>query len=273
MKLAIQEDMLPGRSMTEKFEHARDLGFEGIEVWGRDLGAKIPALIEAMERTGLQIAAVNHGRQGRILDAQPLERERALTELRASIMDAVDIGAQGVIFVPAFFGYLLPDLSPYRTAAELQADLLVEHLRTLEDYANAMGVTLYIEPINRYETSFINRLEQAAEIVKRRNNHPRLKLCADVFHMMLEESTPAAAVRAHAEMIGHVHLADSNRRLPGQGATDFVALASALREIDYDGWCALECGDPGANAVRADDYLRDLPASIAHLRASGFSNT
>lgn len=269
MRIAIQEDMLPGRTILEKFEQAKQLGIQGIEFWGRDLSAKVPAIVEAIDKTGIVAASVNHGRQGRFLDPHPLEREQALAELRQSIMDAADIGAKGVIFVPHFFDPLLPDLSPYMSAIELEIELLIAHLRTLEDYAAAMGVELYVEPINRYETHFLNRLEQAAMIVRKRA-HPSVKIVADLFHMALEETDMAQALHDHKDVIGHVHLADSNRRLPGQGLTDWAAVGAALNAIGYDGWAAFECGEPGGNSVRAAQYLAELPASLERLREASF---
>lgn len=270
MKLAIQEDMLPGKTMLEKFQNAKKLGVDGIEFWGCGLTEKVPEIVEAVKQTGIIAASVNHGRQSRFLDPDRAERERALAELRQSMCDAVDIGAKGVIFAPHFFGPLLPDLTPYKSPVELEVELLVWHLRTLEDYAYAMGVELYVEPLNRYETHFLNRLEQAAAIRHRIKDHPYIKIVADAFHMALEETHPAQAIRDHGKDIGHVHLADHNRRLPGQGMTDFAALAAALHEVGYQGWAAYECGEPGDNQRHAKQYMADLPASLAHVRQAGF---
>lgn len=267
MPIAIQEDMLTGDSLLAKFEHARALGVDGIEFWGAGLTAKVPDIALAMQQTGLRAGPINHGRIGSLLDPNPAEREMALTHLRQSIMNACDIGAPGVIFVPHFGAPILPDLSPWMSAAELEVELLYTHLRTLEDYADAMGVDLYVEPINRYETHLLNRLEQAAAVVHRLN-HPRVKIVADLFHMALEEASIPDAIRAHDDCIGHVHLADSNRRLPGEGATDFAAAAAALREIGFQGWAAFECGRPSQNDPAL--YRDSLPASLASLRRAGF---
>lgn len=269
MPIAIQEDMLTGDSLIEKFESAAALGVDGIEFWGAGLTEKVPEIVAAMQATGLRTAPVNHGGSlGRLLDPQPAERERALTYLRQSIMNACDIAAPGVIVVPHFGAPILPDLSPWMTAGELEFELMYTHLRTLEDYAEAMGVDLYIEPINRYETHLLNRLEQAGALA-RRMNHARVKIVADLFHMALEEADLAAAIRTHADCIGHVHLADSNRRLPGEGMTDFAAAASALQEIGYGGWASFECGRPTRNDPA--DFRDGLPASIAFVRAAGFA--
>jgi sugar phosphate isomerase/epimerase len=270
MHIAIQEDMLPGRSMLDKLEAAAALGIEGVEFWGRDLPQKAQAIVEAIEKTGVKAAAVNHGRQGRMLDAHPLERDKALAELRSSITCAADIGARGVVFVPHFFGPSLPDLSPWKSAEELEAELLYQHLRTLSDFGDAMDVELYLEPVNHYESHLLNRLEQAA-MVTRKLNHPRVKIAADLYHMALEEASIVGALNAHGDQIGHVHLADSNRRLPGQGMADFTAAAAALRAAGYEGWATLACGDPGSNTSRAAEYVQALPDSLAMLRQAGFA--
>ncbi|MEP7292260.1 MAG: sugar phosphate isomerase/epimerase family protein [Chloroflexota bacterium] len=268
MPIAIQEDMLTGSTILEKFRHAQALGVAGIEFWGTGLTAKVPEIALAMAETGIRAAAVNHGWQGNLLDPDPAERERALAHLRQSIVNAVDIGAAGVIFVPHFGAPVLPDLSPWMSSAELEAEMLHMHLRTLSDYAEALGVDLYVEPINRYETHLLNRLEQAARVT-RRLNHPRVKIVADLFHMALEETDTAAAIHAHADCIGHVHLADHNRRLPGEGMIDFAAAAAALKAIGYTGWLAYECGS--SSKSEPDDYRDRLPASLAYLRAAGLT--
>ncbi len=268
MLIAIQEDMLMGESLLEKFERAAELGVDGIEFWGRGLTEKVPEIAAAIQQTGVRAAAVNHGGSlGRLLDPLPEERERALATLRQSICNAVDIGAAGVIVVPHFGSPILPDLMPYMTAAELEVELFFTHLRTLSDFCEALGVELYVEPINRYETHLLNRLGQAAQIT-RRLDHPRVKIVADLFHMALEEASIPAAIRDHADCIGHVHLADNNRRLPGQGMTDFAAAAEALSRIGYTGWAAYECGRPSNNDPA--EFHADLPESLTLLRSAGF---
>lgn len=268
MPIAVQEDMLLGRTTHERFENAKALGADGIEVWGQDLHNRVHELMEASKAAGLPVAAINHGRQSCFLHNDPQERYNALAELRASMNAASDLGAKGVIFVPIFGAALLPDLMPWKTAVQLEAELLLVQLNNLADLADAMDIELYVEPINRYETHFLNRLEQAAQIT-RKLGHPRVKIVADVFHMALEEDSLAGAIQQHAADIGHVHLADSNRRLPGQGTTDFAAIGTALQSIGYQGWAAYEPGAPSQNAQFARQYAAEMPASMAFVRTAG----
>lgn len=269
MRLAIQEDMLYGRNLREKFQLAKAVGFDGIEFWAKDIGHQMDEAMDALVYTGLQASGINFGRHGSILDADLIERERGLELLRQALMDSSDLGAAGVGFAPAFFGTRIPDLSPYATASQLKDELLVAHVRTLEDFANAMGQTLFIEPINRYETDYMNTLGDAVRVAARRN-HPRVKIVADLFHMALDEDDIAGAIRQHGAFIGCVHAADHNRRLPGQGFLPFAAAAAALKDVGFDGWVSYECGSPSENHMRAAQYANELEASVKFMRDAGF---
>lgn len=263
-KVAVQEDMLPGPGLEDRFVQAAELGLQGIEFWS----ARLPDQVDQIERLnghrGVTAATINHGRRSRFLDPDPAERQRAMTELTQAIEFGSRLGVHGVVFVPHFFGPLLPDLTPYMSAVELEWGLLRSQLKQLGAQADRAGVQLWVEPVNRYETHLLNRLERAAELIQPLQL-AAVAIVADLFHMALEEVDPAAAIRQHASAIGHVHLADSNRHLPGQGSTDFAAALQALEAISYNGWLAFECGAPGDNQPRAERYLAELPASLEHL--------
>ncbi len=263
-RIAIQEDMLPGPRLADRYAQAADLGLQGIEFWSKPLAAQVDDIQRLNGRSAVIAASVNHGRRSRFLDPDPAERERALAELREVIALAGRIGAAGVVFVPHFFGPLLPDLSPFMDAVALERALLAAQLAELAEHAERAGVQLWVEPVNRYETHLLVRLQDAASLVAPLN-HPRLGIVADLFHMALDEPDIPAAIRANAAHIAHVHLADSNRRLPGQGTTDFKAALAALDAIDYSGWMVFECGEPGDNRDRAAEYLRELPESLRYL--------
>lgn len=269
MLIAIQEDMLAGRGMVEKLQNAQRIGFEGIEIWAQGLTERVPEIAAAIEQTGIRAAAVNLGRRDGYLSPELHEREHAISEMRQAMTDAVDIGAGHVIFVPHFGGPRMPDLTPYRSSIELEAEMMVWLLRTVSDLAYAMGVELDMLPINHYETYFMNRLEQAALFRRKIKDHPHVKIAASLFHMALEEADFMQAMRAHGKHIGYIHLADSNCHLPGQGMIDFSAAAEALREIEYDGWLTFACGDPGNNQTRAARFMAELPASLALIKQAG----
>ena len=163
-----------------------------------------------------------------------------------------------------------PDLTPFKTPIEIEYELMVWLLRGVSDLAYAIGVDLYMQPVNRYETHFMNRVEQAVHFRRQIKDHPHVKVAANLFQMALEEMMPIdslrTALQAEANDIGIIYLADSNRRLPGHGLLDFKAVMGVLKDCAYQGWLTLECGTPGHNQEYANDFADALPARLAWLR-------
>jgi len=265
MKIAIQEDMLPGPTLVDRFHQAADLGIQGIEFWSDTLPDQVNEIERLIGTGGVEAAAVNNGQRSRFLDPRPDERERALDELKEAMTLAGRIGANGVVFVPHFSAPLLPDLSPWMDAVALERSLLASQLVGLAEHAQIAGVKLWVEPVNRYETHLLNRLAEAASLVAPLA-HPNLGIVADLFHMALEEVDIPAAILENSHLIGHVHLADSNRRLPGLGMTNFKQVFESLSKINYSGWLALECDEPGNNLVHGAWNLDHLHECLSVIR-------
>jgi sugar phosphate isomerase/epimerase len=265
VKIAIQEDMLPGPTLEDRFHQAADLGLQGIEFWSKTLPEQVDNIEKLNGTDGIVAASINNGQRSRFLDPNLDERERAMSELKEAMTLASRIGASGVVFVPHFFEPLLPDLSPWMDAITVERTLLSAQLEELANHAQAENVQLWVEPVNRYETHLLNRLEDAASLIKGLA-HTNLGIVADFFHMALEESDIPGAILENSTAIGHIHLADSNRRLPGQGTTDFKSALQALIQIGYSGWLAFECGEPGDNINSAPQYFRDLSDSLQLIR-------
>jgi D-psicose/D-tagatose/L-ribulose 3-epimerase len=113
-------------------------------------------------------------------------------------------------------------------------DLLVQQLGRLAQYAGDAGVTLCIEPLNRFETSFLNMAAQAIEIIDQ-INHPACQLMLDTFHMNIEERSLGDAIRTAGSRLRHVHACENDRGAPGAGHIPWQEVAQALRDIHYDG--------------------------------------
>jgi len=120
-----------------------------------------------------------------------------------------------------------------------QFDLVAGHLRTLTGIAEQAGVTIAIEPLNRFETDFMNTLAQARRMIEAVGS-PALKIHADTFHMHIEESHSPAAVREAGTLVGHVHASANHRGVPGRDQVDWVGVFEALRDINYTGDMAIE---------------------------------
>jgi sugar phosphate isomerase/epimerase len=115
----------------------------------------------------------------------------------------------------------------------------VEGIRAAGEHAAPLGVNLSLECWNRYETYFMNRLEQAASLW-RETGLTNGGIQGDTFHMSLEEASIPEAFRQHGSMLQHVHLADSNRAAPGAGHLDFVPIVQALVDVGYQGYLSFE---------------------------------
>jgi D-psicose/D-tagatose/L-ribulose 3-epimerase len=118
-------------------------------------------------------------------------------------------------------------------------DLLVAQLRELSAYASDYGVTLCVEPLNRFETSFINLASQGIEVVDRVGS-PACRLLLDTFHMNIEEKSLGDAIRAAGSRLKHFHACGNDRGVPGSGNIDWTDVAGGLRDINYDGPVVIE---------------------------------
>lgn len=110
-------------------------------------------------------------------------------------------------------------------------------------WAEKTNITIALEPLNKKETNFINTIDEAGKIIKNINN-PYLKLAADFYHIM-EEKDRLENLYEYKEELVHIHISDSERRLPGFGKYDFGKLIEVLRKIGYNSRISFECNYVG----------------------------
>ncbi|NOZ73154.1 MAG: sugar phosphate isomerase/epimerase, partial [Chloroflexi bacterium] len=150
-------------------------------------------------------------------------------------------------------------------------DLLVANLQKLAAYAADHGVILCIEPLNRFETSFINLAEQAITVVDQ-VDHPACQIMLDTFHMNIEEKSLGNAIRAAGPRLKHVHACGNDRGAPGSGNIDWNDVAQALRDIDYDGPVVIESFTAKVKSIaRAAAIWRPLAPSQDALAEQGLA--
>ncbi len=115
----------------------------------------------------------------------------------------------------------------------------------VSDYAGEKGIYIAYEPINRYEMNYNHTTKEMVSYVNEINKGTKtpVRLLMDVFHMMLEDNSIAAAFVRSRNLIGHVHFADSNRGVPGTGTINFQEAINVLEAMDYAGWIAMEVKD------------------------------
>jgi len=239
---------------------AAELGYQGVEINLRDVGVEpLDDIVAATSARGLDIVALGTG-QSYLVDGlsvitpEAAVRDALVARLKRHIDFAARVGAQ--LTMGGVFGSFAGDQASRRE----QYAGAVEVMRRLAGYARRDGVVIAVEPINRYETNFLNTVDQAKTFLDDVGERG-LRLLLDSFHMNIEESDMGAAIAKAGALASHVHLADSNRLPPGAGHIDFSAILAALQGIGYSGFISgefLPLPDDETAAASNIAYLRSI---------------
>jgi D-psicose/D-tagatose/L-ribulose 3-epimerase len=152
---------------------------------------------------------------------------------------------------------------------EQQLEQIATALKPICAKAQAAGVVLALEPLNRFETDCINTVEQALALIERVGS-PALKIHIDTFHMNIEEADAGAAILQAGEHIGHVHASASHRGLLGQDQVNWEGVLSALQTVGYDGDIVIESFSEDNEVIaRAAAIWRPLYDSPEQLSVEG----
>jgi sugar phosphate isomerase/epimerase len=258
--LTVQEQHLPGHDLEHKFEVARRWGFDGIELRSRGdyhFASRLPDLLRARSNGVVMLTTcVEMSHFIGAFDAGL--RADAVAQLRSQLDVMAEIGGVGVM-TPASYGMFsrrLPPFEPPRSPEDDRA-VLLDGLGELAAHAASEGVTLFLEPLNRYEDYMVNTLADAASLVTEIGS-PGLRIVADTYHMNIEEKDLAASLQAVAPLIGHVQASDSNRLEPGAGQVDWALFGATMKSIGYTGSIAVESRLSGP----AETALPPVPALL-----------
>jgi D-psicose/D-tagatose/L-ribulose 3-epimerase len=258
---------------TEEFSrlapHVAELGFDMIEVpieGTSDLDYARAA--EIARDLGLEVsvcAAMGPDRD--LIHSDESVRASGTAYLRHCIEAAGTLGATNLV------GPLYSAVGrTWQAGADERArdlDLLVRPLSDLARYAAEHGVVLCVEPLNRFETSFINLAAQAIEVVDR-VDHPACAIMLDTFHMNIEERSLGDAIRATGSRLRHLHACENDRGAPGSGHVPWDDVAEACRDIGYDGPVVIESFTSKVRSIaRAAAIWRSLAATQDDLARDG----
>jgi len=123
-----------------------------------------------------------------------------------------------------------------------------ECLSLAAEYAKEKGVVLAVEPVNRYETYFLNTAEDARRLVEE-INHPNVRVHLDTYHLNIEENSFYEAIKIAGDYLYHLHVCENNRGIPGKGHVDWDGVYKALSEINYQRWAVIESFVPAIEEV------------------------
>jgi sugar phosphate isomerase/epimerase len=217
---------------------AAKFGFDAVEIFPQSADAVDGAELEdLLAKNQLSVAAFGTGAGTLVRNLTLTSPDAATrTEARRFIAAIIELGAQ--FGAPAIIGWIQGRVQNDHDR-ELALGWLREALNDLGALAASHGVTLLLEPLNRYETNVFNRLEQTVDFIASLQTE-NVRILADLFHMNIEEADIGQALRDAGPLIGLVDFADSNRQAVGFGHLDVAPVFSALRQIGYTGYLSAE---------------------------------
>lgn len=262
------------------FERMRAHGYDFVELLVPEPGEiDLAQARKALDGAGLGVVLAARVNLQRNLSAAEKDAHRAgIDYLKYTVDCAIGLGAT-IVGGPLTGNPLVFAGRPPQPVADderlARKQRCVEGLQEAGDYAASAGVTLAVEPLNRFESDVLCTTQQAVELLDA-VDHPGVRMMLDTFHMHMEESSIAEAILLAGERVAHFQANENHRGFPGTGATDWVSVCRALHQIGYTGPISLEpfrrrddrFGVPFAQwrAPHEDESDR-LAASVAFMKS------
>lgn len=247
------------RSHIPLLAQIKERGFDGAELPLFDPAQfQAKELRRGLEQNGLEctICSVLTGGTNIISDDAAV-RARTRIHMEDIVKAAAEVGAKvvaGPLYSPV--GYL-----PGRRRTADEWKWAVDCYQSLGPTLSQFNVTIGIEPLNRFETYFLNTAADAVKLCED-INHPNVGILFDTFHANIEEKDIGQAYRTVGRYLKHVHTCENDRGIPGSGHVEWPAVFAALRDINYDGWLTIESFGFAIGEISAAAAIwRDLASS------------
>ncbi|MDE0630796.1 MAG: sugar phosphate isomerase/epimerase [Caldilineaceae bacterium] len=236
-------------------------GYKSIEISGEPDIFDTKALRDLLTENGIACwGAVSLMFEGRdLIHADEAVRAASISYLNACITMAKELDGYEMTIVPSQVGKVAPMDTP-----EQEWAWAVDSLKEVYAHAEKEGIRIALEPLNRFETNFLNRADQAVLLAEAVG--PDCGVCLDTFHLNIEEADMLEAIKSSKERLVDFHVADNNRMACGMGALDWPLIVSTLKEIGYDGALTVEFVAP-LDRTPANPYQNAVAAAEAELTA------
>lgn len=260
MKFAICNETYQDWPLEKTFEHAREVGYTGIEFAPFTLGtdamdvsesrrAEIRDLLEKYQLESIGLHWLLAKTEGYYLTSpEAAVRERTSEYMRELARLCRDLNGNVMVLGSPLQRNLLPNVT-LDQAMDYAAEVIRAALPALEDHQ----VTLALEPLGPAEGDFMLTAESGIQLAQMIDS-AQVRLHLDVKAMSSEEKPIPDIIKDSREYLTHFHANDPNKRGPGMGDVGFVPIFQALQEINYDGWVSVEVFDyePGIEALTRD---------------------
>ncbi|MGZ4963141.1 MAG: sugar phosphate isomerase/epimerase family protein [Limisphaerales bacterium] len=224
---------------TRLFPKFKKWGFESIEIPIEDPSHIDPAHVKReLDKNGLVAGSVcacmgpDRDLRGNV------QQQRTGLKYMMKVLDQMVVLDCPALIGPVYSSVGRADAVPAKEYKQ-QWRTVAGHLKTLSKYARDRKKLVCLEPLNRFETDFINTCDQALNMIETVGS-PALKIHLDTFHMNIEEKDQATAIRKAGKLLGHFHACGSDRGTPGNDHIDWQPIAKALKSIGYKGDVVIE---------------------------------
>jgi D-psicose/D-tagatose/L-ribulose 3-epimerase len=245
----------------------KSAGLDGVEIpIFHPAGLQSSEIRRELERMELACTACTVMPNGLSLgDRDAQVRHRARTHVRDCIHAAVEAGVSllaGPIYTPVGF------FTGRRRSVD-EWNRTVDSWRELAPAVEAAGIQIALEPLNRFETYFLNTVEDAAALCDAIGS-PSVGMLIDTFHANIEEKSIGAALHRAGRHLKHLHTCENDRGTPGTGNVNWPEFFGSVRELGYDGWLTIESfGFSLGEIAAAASIWRDLAASPESIAFEG----
>ena len=233
---------------TKLFSDFKAWGFDSVELAIEDPSHIDAATVKAeLDRFGL-VCGSTCGAFGPDRDLRgTLEAQQNCIEYVTGLIDQMITLDSPVLAGPVYSAVGRADAVPDKEKKS-QWKLVVKNLKKLCRYAEKKGVKIALEPLNRFETDFINTCDQALQMIQDVGS-PALQVHLDTFHMNIEEKDPIKAILRAGPLLGHFHASGSDRGTPGNDHVDWKGVAGALKKIGYKNDVVIESFTPDVKVI------------------------
>ncbi|PLR76705.1 sugar phosphate isomerase/epimerase [Bacillus sp. V3-13] len=250
-------------------DKVKDIGFDYLEICIEDPETiDISAIQKQLEETGVQALVCGAFGPGRDISSDdPAVREEGVAYIKTCIDIAAELGS------PLVSGPMYSATGKTRLLSaeekKQQWDWAVENMKIVADYAAVKGIKLAVEPLNRFETDFINTVQQGLEFFNQVDRE-NVGFLLDTFHMNLEEKSIPEAIKLAGNKVFNFHSCENDRGTPGTGHIPWKEVFQALKEISYDGPVVIESFTTEIKEIaRAVSQWRPLAPSQDSLGEEG----
>lgn len=247
----------------------RDLGFDVVEIALEDPSlVDLKGIKKALDSTGLESTVCGaFGPTRDIISDDPSIRKNARKYITYCINACSELDSH-IFAGPVYSAVGKTRLVPEEKKRE-EWNLCVETLCELSNLAQKREVVITVEPLNRFETDFINLAQDVVRLAEEVNN-ASLRVMLDTFHMNIEEKNLGKAIREAGRYLYHFHACENDRGTPGSGHIPWQEVASAIKDVGYNRYVVIESFTPGVKEIaRAAAIWRKLEVDQDTLAGEG----